>query len=219
MTSCNQYFTSMKLKSGEIYHVYNRGNNRQRLFYEKENYYYFLAKVREYLSPNCDILAYCLMPNHFHFLIHANRKSIRHCRKKKHTSEGTEIPFLEMNRFSKGLQLLLSSYTKGMNKKYSRSGSLFRQNTKSKRTSSKLFLEDYSLQCFIYIHNNPVTAGLVYHPDEWEFSSVREYMGLRDINSLCNVELAKKLLSLDRNDIQYLNRAEIPTEMIRKLFK
>ena len=219
LTFCNQYFTSMKLKSGEIYHVYNRGNNRQRLFYDKENYYYFLAKVRQYLAPNCDILAYCLMPNHFHFLIHANRKTIRLFRKKLAANEKPNSTLIEMTRFSRGIQMLLSSYSKGINKKYSRSGSLFRQNTKSKRTSSELFSEDYSLQCFIYIHNNPVTAGLVQHPDEWEFSSIREYMGLRDINSICNVDLARKLLSLDRNEIQYLSSQDIPPYIIRKIFK
>jgi len=67
----------MKLKSGEIYHVYSRGNNRQRVFYDRENYLLFLSKMQEYLSPQCDMLAYCLMPNHFHFLVHANKKSAK----------------------------------------------------------------------------------------------------------------------------------------------
>jgi putative transposase len=216
----------MKLKSGEIYHIYNRGNNRQRLFYERENYYYFLAKARQYLAPNCDFLAYCLMPNHFHFLIHANHKTTspygRRIKKGLKQSLILQEPLttgLKMNRFSKGLQLLLSSYAKGINKKYSRSGSLFRQNTKSKQTSSELFSEDYTLPCFIYIHNNPVTAGLVHYPDEWEFSSMREYKGLCGNNPLCNLELAKQLLSLDRNEIAYLNNVEMPTEVIRKIFK
>lgn len=209
----------MKLKSGEIYHVYNRGNNRQRLFYDRDNYYYFLAKMRQYLLPNCDMLAYCLMPNHFHFLIHANNKTIRHCRNKIILPDEPRIPAIEMSRFSKGIQLLLSSYAKGINKKYTRSGSLFRQNTKSKQTSNDLFLNDYSLQCFMYIHNNPVTAGLVQYPDEWEFSSIREYMELKNVSSLCNVEMAKKLLSLDINDIQYLNKVELPTDVIRKIFR
>jgi hypothetical protein len=124
-----------------------------------------------------------------------------------------------MTRFSKGIQLLLSSYAKGINKKYSRSGSLFRQNTKSKQTSSEYFLDDYSLQCFMYIHNNPVTAGLVQYPEEWEFSSIREYMGFKNVHSYCNVEMAKKLLSLDVNEIQYLNRIEVPSDVIRKIFR
>jgi len=209
----------MKLKSGEIYHVYNRGNNRQRLFYDRDNYYYFLSKMRQYLLPNCDLLSYCLMPNHFHFLLHANHKTTRLCRNKIILPDEPRIPAMEMSRFSKGIQLLLSSYAKGINKKYTRSGSLFRQNTKSKQTSSESFLEDYSLQCFMYIHKNPVTAGLVQYPDEWEFSSVREYMGLKNVNSLCNVEMARKLLSLDINDIQYLNRLEVPTDVIKKIFK
>lgn len=209
----------MKLKSGEIYHVYNRGNNRQRLFYDRDNYYYFLSKIKQYLLPNCDMLAYCLMPNHFHFLIHANNKTTRRCKNRIILPDTPRIPALEMSRFSKGIQLLLSSYAKGINKKYSRSGSLFRQNTKSKQTSSEYFSDDYSLQCFMYIHNNPVTAGLVQYPDDWEFSSIREYMELKNVNSLCNVEMGKKLLSLDVNEIQYLNKVELPTDVIRKIFR
>lgn len=209
----------MHLKSGEIYHVYSRGNNRQRIFYDRENYYYFLNKVRQYISPNCDILAYCLMPNHFHFLIHANRKTTFRFRHKKGLDEFSLKSPLKMTRFSKGMQMLLSSYAKGINKKYSRSGSLFRQNTKSKRTSSEFFLEDYSLQCFMYIHNNPVAAGLVQYADEWEFSSIREYMGLKNVDSFCNVKLAKQLLNLDVNEIIYLNNVELPTEVIRKIFR
>lgn len=219
MTSCNQYFTSMKLKSGEIYHVYNRGNNRQRLFYDKENYYYFLAKVRQYLAPNCDILAYCLMPNHFHFLIHATKKSGRLFRRTNVLTNKPVIPRPKMTMFSKGLQLLLSSYAKGINRKYTRSGSLFRQNTKWKKTSDELFSLDYSLSCFTYIHNNPVTAGLVSSPEDWEFSSYREYAGLSSSEPICNINLSKQLLSLERNDMFNLSKIEIPTEILKKIFK
>jgi putative transposase len=210
---------SMKLKSGEIYHVYSRGNNRQRVFYDRENYFYFISKMKQYLVPNCDLLAYSLMPNHFHFLIHANRKSTFRIGETENLETTQVASGFKMTRFSKGIQLLLSSYAKGINKRYGRSGSLFRQNTKSKRTSSEYFLQDYSLQCFMYIHNNPVTAGLVHYPEEWEFSSVREYMGFKNIDSLCNVALAKELLRLDINEIQYLNTKEVPTEIIRKIFR
>ncbi len=209
----------MKLKSGEIYHVYNRGNNRLRLFYDKENYHLFLSKMKQYISPNCDILAYCLMPNHFHILVHANKKSSMLYRRSNITSEKLVISKPKMTRFSKGLQLLLSSYAKAMNKRYTRSGSLFRQNTKWKRTSDELFSFDYSLSCFMYIHNNPVAAGLVQSPEEWEFSSFREYAGLTTSEPICNVRLAKTLLSLERNDIFNLSATEIPTEVLKKIFK
>jgi hypothetical protein len=71
----------------------------------------------------------------------------------------------------------------------------------------------------MYIHNNPVAAGLVQSPEEWEFSSFREYAGLTTSESICNVKLAKTLLSLERNDIFNLNATEIPTEVLKKIFK
>ena len=65
----------MKFYQGNIYHVYNRGNNSQKIFFEEENYIYFLKKMRRFLLPHCDILAWCLMPNHFHWMINVNGDS------------------------------------------------------------------------------------------------------------------------------------------------
>jgi putative transposase len=209
----------MKLKSGEIYHVYNRGNNRQRIFYDAQNYQMFLSKIKEYISPQCDVLAYCLMPNHFHLLIHANKRSVQLYRRTHTLTNKPITPRPKMTLFSKGLQLLLSSYAKALNKRYTRSGSLFRQNTKWKKTSDEMYSLDYSLSCFIYIHNNPVTAGLVSSPEDWAYSSYREYAGLIKYEPICNLELGKTLLSLQQNDMFSLSSREIPTEVIKKIFK
>lgn len=54
---------------GKYYHVLNRGNNRENVFLVDGNYRFFLEKWRKYVLPYLEILAYCLMPNHFHFLI------------------------------------------------------------------------------------------------------------------------------------------------------
>lgn len=67
----------MHLIAGEFYHVYNRGNNKQPIFFKDENYLFFLKKMREQLLPCSDIVAYCLTPNHFHLLIQANEQSIK----------------------------------------------------------------------------------------------------------------------------------------------
>ncbi len=55
----------------------------------------------------------------------------------------------------------------------------------------KCNLQDYCSQCFSYIHQNPVAAGLVKHPGDWQFSSYLDYAGLRNGN-LCNNKLATK---------------------------
>lgn len=206
----------MKLKPQEIYHVFNHGNNRQRIFYDRENYHLFLHKLKRYLSPHCDILAYCLMPNHFHLLIHGNEKTIIPFLKPEDQSNYHQSnPYVFMNCFAHGMKMLLSSYAKAINKRHNRSGSLFRQNTKSKRTSSDSFSMDYSLWCFIYIHNNPQVAGLADSPADWPFSSYREYLG-KSTDPICNIQLGKKLLSLDINELIQFNGCEIPDHIKSK---
>jgi REP element-mobilizing transposase RayT len=57
------------LEFGEYYHVYNRGINRGRIFFEERNYDYFLQLYAQHVVPIAETYAYCLLPNHFHFLV------------------------------------------------------------------------------------------------------------------------------------------------------
>lgn len=174
----------MDLTQGEIYHLFNRGNNKQRIFFSPENYLYFLERVQKYLKPECDLLAWCLMPNHFHFLIHANTQSVQIIK------DGS----FERQRFSQGVKMLLSSYSKAVNKRESRTGNLFQQKTKAVCVSES---KNHDAQTvFHYIHQNPMKAGLVDKMEDWEFSSFKDYLGLRE-GTLCNRELAKQYLDLD----------------------
>ncbi|MBK6642001.1 MAG: transposase [Bacteroidetes bacterium] len=59
----------MNFTSDSIYHIYNRGNQQQKIFFNRENYLFFLKKMRVELSPYCEFINYCLMPNHFHWLV------------------------------------------------------------------------------------------------------------------------------------------------------
>jgi len=207
----------MQLHPNQVYHIYNRGNNRRQLFYELENYPFFLEKIRKYVVPHCNLLCYCLLPNHFHLLVHAKEETILpyHQRPKLETTQAH--PLASMSRFSHGLQILLSSYSRAVNKRNMRTGSLFTQNTHFKKTSSEAFQDDYSLLCFNYIHNNPVKAGLVQSPEEWLYSSYREYLGLSK-RPLCNLELGRQLLSLDINELFDFKGFEIPDKLIKKIF-
>lgn len=149
-----------------FYHIYNQGNNKQKIFFEGANYIYFLQKVRKYISPCADILAYCLMPNHFHFLIRTNESS----------GLIKEIGPVRLTALSNGLRNLESSYAQAINKKLNRTGSLFRQKTKF-----KLLKDEYSaVFCMHYIHQNPLKAGLVSKMEEWQYSSFVDYCGARD---------------------------------------
>jgi putative transposase len=144
---------TIDLCPGETYHLYNRGNNRECIFFERENYLFFLRRLREYLLPVLDIVAYCLMPSHYHLLA-----------------------LLKEPDLSYRLQLFSISYTKAMNRRYDRVGALFQGAFRAKHVDGN----DYLVHLSRYVHLNPVIAGQVDRPEEWEFSSYREYIGLRD---------------------------------------
>lgn len=52
-----------------IYHIWNRGVNHSTIFRSDENYRYFLALYIQHIEPVAKTYAYCLLPNHFHFLV------------------------------------------------------------------------------------------------------------------------------------------------------
>jgi len=160
----------VQLCAGEYYHLYNRGNNRERIFYERENYSFFLRRVWKYLVPVLEIIAYCLMPTHYHLLIRVK------------TSEVSEN--LGGLGASKAMMKFAVSYTKAMNKRYDRVGALFQGAFKAKHIAENSYLVHLSR----YIHLNPVMVGLAKRPKDWEFSSYRECIGLRD-GALPNPEI------------------------------
>jgi putative transposase len=88
---------------GHFHHVYNRGNNRHNIFFERDNYLYFLRLIRQtFVVHDVDVVAYCLMPNHYHLLV-----------------------YLRSDGLSQAMKSLSLSYTKAINKRFNRVGSLF----------------------------------------------------------------------------------------------
>ncbi len=197
----------MQLQLNEIYHIYNRGNNKSLIFYKQENYSYFLQKIQKYISPVCEILCYCLMPNHFHLLIYTTDTTL---------AASNDKTGVSMNNFAYGLKLLLSSYAKAINKQENRQGSLFTQNTNGVQVSNDSIWDDYAIWCFYYIHQNPVRAGLVNGMIEWEFSSFRELKENRK-TSICNKELATRLLYLQENTWLFEENYAIPERIEKRI--
>lgn len=66
----------MQFEKYHIYHIYNQGNNSQKIFFSRENYLFFLRKIKIYILPYTDIISWCLMPNHFHFMVLVNEVEI-----------------------------------------------------------------------------------------------------------------------------------------------
>ena len=138
--------------SGEYYHIYNRGNSKQVIFRDKNDYARFLGLLfacnssENFKIDNLNkkeslfnvsrgnqivyIGAYCLMPNHFHLLL-------------------TNI---EEGGISKFMQKLITAYVMYYNKKYNRTGSLFEGKFKAEHVNKDQYLK----YLFSYIHLNPV---------------------------------------------------------------
>jgi len=196
----------MQFEKNQLYHIFNQGNNRQKIFFERENYLFFLRKIRTYVLPYADIFAWCLMPNHFHLMVMVNEVELVSAR----ALLGAK-PSLSRS-FNQSIGIMLRSYTNAINKQRKTSGSLFRQKTKAEcvsctnevtpsfyneNGSTKIDTQNpeqqYPQNCFDYIHQNPVKARLVKNTTDWEFSSAQDYAGLR-VGSLVNKEIAKDYL-------------------------
>ncbi|WPZ10830.1 transposase [Roseivirga spongicola] len=177
----------MKILEDFCYHVYNQSNNGVKVFLDDEDYSYFLNRAKVWIAEKADVLAYCIMPNHFHFLIHANAKS----------SEIVRIGSLNLNGVSNGFRLLQSQYAQYFNRKYGKSGSVFRPKIKWKLLNSSS--GEYVTNCFNYIHNNPLEASLSANLEGWKHSSYLEYCGLKT-QLLVDKQLAKQYVKADWED-------------------
>ncbi|TCD27742.1 transposase [Pedobacter psychrodurus] len=152
----------MKIEEGCCYHIYNRGNNKGKIFFEDENYIFFLKQFKNYVLPSVDVLAYCLMPNHFHFFIRIKDRL----------------------NFEKGIKNMLISYTKAINQSYNRVGGLWQGRYKSKKVDS----ETYYTRIITYIHQNPLTSGLVKKMEDYKYSSFSSYLS-DEPSSICKSEV------------------------------
>lgn len=161
---------------GGYFHVYNRGVDKRVIFLRYGHYLHFMQsmklilftgsatprlKTNQSLALNrkVRILSYCLMPNHYHFLLQE----------------------IESGGISEFMHKLDTSYTKYFNMNSHRSGRLFEYTFKAKMIES----DDPLVHVSRYIHLNPVIARLVEKPEEWKWSSYREYVDIESAK-LCD---------------------------------
>jgi len=121
-------FILTPIESDRYFHIYNRGNNFENIFFKPENYIYFLKKYKEYLFDHVETYAYCLLPNHFHLLV-------------KVTNDNASSQFRKF----------FQSYALSINKQEGRTGSLFAKVFKR----IKITNDDYLKRLVFYIHYNP----------------------------------------------------------------
>jgi len=186
-----------------LYHIYNSGNNKEQIFFGDDDFMHFISLCKKYIANRCQILAWCLMPNHFHFIVDINDASLEPVK-----WGGNVMPSI-----SNGFQLLQSNYSKRINYRENRTGSLFQQKTKSKLLENK----SDALIAFWYLHQNPVKAGLSENMLEWKYSSYQDYCGLRS-ESLSNVKVGKTILNLPEVDIRTDSTLTLSKEEIEMIF-
>ena len=190
----------MQFDSNHIYHIFNRGNNSQQLFFNRKNYIFFLEKIKQYILPYADILAWCLMPNHFHLMVYVNKVEIPVERVTLNDiDQVTSSHLTNKRKLNNSIAIMLRSYTRAIQKQENRTGSLFQSRTKAicltqiegitpawfqTRYGTSINIIDsekeYPQVCFNYIHLNPVKGGIVKSQKDWEFSSYLDYVGKRN---------------------------------------
>ncbi len=143
-----------KLEAGQYYHIYNRGALKSPLYFEPGNYRYFTELLYRCAGEhNVTIIAFCLMPNHFHILIRVE--------------VGGDVP--------KWIGRVCQAYSMFCNRKYGRVGTSFQQ----RYQCIHIHNEAYLFHICRYIHANPVKGGLVSHAESWEHSDYQEWIGVR----------------------------------------
>ncbi len=143
-----------ELVQGHYYHVYNLGAGGGLLFFNPGNYEYCLRLVKRHFQKyGAPVIAYCMMPNHYHFLLR----------------QETDVPL------SKFINVLFSAYVQAVNRQQGRRGTLFAGRFRHVCVDR----EEYLVHLCRYVHLNPVKAKLVSHPDDWPYSNYLEWIGQR----------------------------------------
>jgi REP-associated tyrosine transposase len=137
---------------GGLYHIITRGNNRQAIFHARHDYEKFLSllQIQKRKLPFF-LYAFCLMSNHVHLLIERQADSI-----------------------GRIMHRVLTGYSQYYNRRYQKVGHLLQGRHKSILCQS----EQYLCELVRYIHLNPVRARMVEKPEDYEYSSHRDYLGL-----------------------------------------
>lgn len=172
---------------GKIYHVYNHGNANDNLFRSEENYRYFLEKYGKHVQPVTDTFAYCLLPNHFHFLLQVKDESYLSNLSGFENLTGLKLEEKIIKQFSN----FFNAYTKAFNIMYKRRGKLFLLPFQRKPISTPW----HFLNTWKYIHYNAVHHGFTDSPFDWPHSSVHDYL-LKKIDPLILREAMIKSESL-----------------------
>ncbi len=141
--------TARKRSSTDLYHVIARGINKEFIFGQKREKNNIIRLFQKHLEDkDIEIYAYAIMSTHFHILIRVDLKLL-----------------------SNYMAIVLAEFAEYYNFKHNRNGHVFQDRFKSECVET----QQYFWNCIRYIHMNPVNAGIVKVPSDYEFSSMKEY--------------------------------------------
>jgi REP element-mobilizing transposase RayT len=141
------------IEPGSTYHIYNQGNNFQNVFFQTEDYYLFLEKLKLYLIDYCSMYAFALLPNHYHLLLRVNDDILE-------------------TSFSKQFSKLILSYTNKINWRKKRNGSLFLSYFRRIKIEDEAYLK----HLVYYINHNPTKHGITEDFRSYEFCSYKIFL-------------------------------------------
>ncbi len=180
----------IRIEPEKFYHVWNRGNNRENLFYTSANYEYFIRMYAEYLDPVAETYAFCLLPNHFHLLIRTKAfAAFLEVSPKGETSK-------KVNPVSLAFQRLFTSYSQSINIQQHRSGSLFQKPFKRLEVKSTKQLANL----VHYIHTDPQRHNIIDDFRQYPWSSYE-----RIIKNRPSKLKKDEVISWFKNKENYLN--------------
>lgn len=163
-----RYARSKFYSQNTIYHIYNRGNDKQNIFLDELDYKFYINRLIRCLKQHhISLICYVLMPNHIHLVV----------------KQESEVPVYKL------ISSLHTSYSMYFNKKYKHIGHLFQDRFKQVIVET----DEQMLYLTKYVHLNPVYAGLVKHPNEYVWSSYHEFVGILPL-PICQRELVIRLI-------------------------
>ncbi len=196
---------------GVITHIYNRGNNKEKIFFDEQDYKAFLfrlglalgfegkelnkenllslpysrVRITDTNKKDFKLHAFCLMPNHFHLLIEQKRDT----------------------SISKLISKTCTSYAKYINQKYKKVGHVFQDKFKAVQIQD----DEQLMWTSSYIHINPVKDGLVKKPSQYKWSSYKDYAENRNL-PIVHTDLLKSTFGtkdFEKETLNYLKNEDM----------
>lgn len=189
--------TKTPLLGGGYYHIFNRGINRQKLFFQYRNYDYFLRLLRKNIDPLAEILAYCLIPNHFHLVIKVKDEIPGELFPLNQYRTNTVPADVIGKLVSENFRKLFISYAQAINKQENRVSSLFE--AKFKRL--EILDQDYLERVIYYVHSNPTKHGLAADFTSYKHSSYQCFK--ESGRSIANRKLVFKIFGGRENFFEF----------------